>query len=145
MLPLAHLPKHRSKALFTVSLTIARRSVFFAGASGAFCSGHAPPTAFWGAKERDALGGAAVDIGSAGRVRGLLDKGELRPLWARAPKPKEVTHMLYYALVFFIIAIVAAAFGFGGIAAGAASIAKILFFIFLVVFLVTLVMGLMRR
>jgi hypothetical protein len=73
MLPLAHLPKHRSKALFTVSLTIARRSVFFAGASGAFCSGHAPPTAFWGAKERDALGGAAVDIGSAGRVRGLLD------------------------------------------------------------------------
>jgi uncharacterized membrane protein YtjA (UPF0391 family) len=53
--------------------------------------------------------------------------------------------MLYYALVFFIIAIIAAAFGFGGIAAGAASIAKILFFIFIVVFLVTLVMGLIRR
>jgi uncharacterized membrane protein YtjA (UPF0391 family) len=53
--------------------------------------------------------------------------------------------MLYYALVFFIVAIIAAAFGFGGIAAGAASIAKILFFIFLIVFLVTLVMGLIRR
>ena len=37
--------------------------------------------------------------------------------------------MLYYALVFFIVAIVAAIFGFGGIAAGAVEIAKILFFI----------------
>jgi uncharacterized membrane protein YtjA (UPF0391 family) len=53
--------------------------------------------------------------------------------------------MLYYALVFFVIALIAAALGFGGIAAGAASIAKILFFIFLVIFLVTLVMGLVRR
>jgi uncharacterized membrane protein YtjA (UPF0391 family) len=53
--------------------------------------------------------------------------------------------MLHYALVFFVIAIIAAVFGFGGIAAGAAEIAKILFFIFLVVFIVTLIMGLMRR
>lgn len=47
--------------------------------------------------------------------------------------------------IFFIIAIIAAVFGFGGIAAGAASIAKILFFIFLVVFLVTLLLGVVRR
>ncbi|GJH13534.1 hypothetical protein CBA19CS11_31870 [Caballeronia novacaledonica] len=60
-------------------------------------------------------------------------------------EPEGHNIMLYYALVFFIIAIIAAALGFGGIAAGAASIAKILFFIFLVIFLVTLVMGLMRR
>ncbi|GAA0831664.1 MAG: DUF1328 domain-containing protein [Cupriavidus sp.] len=53
--------------------------------------------------------------------------------------------MLYYALVFFIVALVAAIFGFGGIAAGAVEIAKILFFIFLVVALVTFVMGLVRR
>ncbi|AZG12835.1 MULTISPECIES: DUF1328 domain-containing protein [Cupriavidus] len=53
--------------------------------------------------------------------------------------------MLYYALVFFIVAIVAAIFGFGGIAAGAVEIAKILFFIFLVVALVAAVMGLVRR
>ncbi|HMF06593.1 MAG TPA: DUF1328 domain-containing protein [Methylocella sp.] len=53
--------------------------------------------------------------------------------------------MLYYALVFFIIAIVAAVFGFGGIAAGAVEIAKILFFIFLVLFVVSLVVGLVRR
>ena len=42
--------------------------------------------------------------------------------------------MLYWAAVFFIIAIVAALFGFGGIAAGAVSIAKVLFFIFLILF-----------
>ncbi|MCC6425462.1 MAG: DUF1328 domain-containing protein [Phycisphaerales bacterium] len=53
--------------------------------------------------------------------------------------------MLYWALVFFIIAIVAAIFGFGGIAAGAVSIAKILFFIFLVLFVVSLILGLVRR
>jgi uncharacterized membrane protein YtjA (UPF0391 family) len=53
--------------------------------------------------------------------------------------------MLYYALVFFLIALVAAVFGFGGIAAGAVEIAKILFFIFLVVALVTFVMSLVRK
>ena len=53
--------------------------------------------------------------------------------------------MLYWALVFFIIAIVAAIFGFGGIAAGAVSIAKILFFIFLILFVVSLLLGLFRR
>jgi len=53
--------------------------------------------------------------------------------------------MLHYALVFFVIAIVAAIFGFGGIAAGAVEIAKILFFIFLILFVVSLVVGLVRR
>ena len=40
--------------------------------------------------------------------------------------------MLKWALIFFLISIVAAFFGFTGIAAGAASIAKFLFFLFLV-------------
>ena len=53
--------------------------------------------------------------------------------------------MLHYALVFFVVALIAAIFGFGGIAAGAVEIAKILFIIFLVVALVTFVMGLVRR
>jgi uncharacterized membrane protein YtjA (UPF0391 family) len=53
--------------------------------------------------------------------------------------------MLHYAAVFFIIALVAALFGFGGIAAGAAEIAKVLFFIFLVLFLASLVVSLFRR
>ncbi|MBV8492274.1 MAG: DUF1328 domain-containing protein [Alphaproteobacteria bacterium] len=50
--------------------------------------------------------------------------------------------MLYWALVFFIIAIVAAIFGFGGVAIAAAGIAKILFFIFIVIFLIALFAGL---
>src|SRR5215831_5100428 len=54
-------------------------------------------------------------------------------------------HMLYYALVFFIVALVAALFGFGGIAAGAASIAKILFMLFLVMAVVVFLLGLFRR
>ena len=53
--------------------------------------------------------------------------------------------MLYYAAVFFLIAVIAAVFGFGGIAVGAVEIAKILFFIFLIMFLVTLITGLIRR
>lgn len=53
--------------------------------------------------------------------------------------------MLHYALVFFVIALIAAVFGFGGIAAGAVEIAKMLFFIFLVVALVTFVISLVRR
>ena len=53
--------------------------------------------------------------------------------------------MLYYALVFFVVAVIAAVFGFGGIAAGAVEIAKILFFIFLVLFVVSLIVGLVRR
>ncbi|MCP3720471.1 MULTISPECIES: DUF1328 domain-containing protein [Paraburkholderia] len=53
--------------------------------------------------------------------------------------------MLYYAIVFFVIAIIAAVFGFGGIAVGAASIAKILFFIFVILFLASLLFGITRR
>ena len=53
--------------------------------------------------------------------------------------------MLHYALVFFVVAIIAALFGFGGIAAGATEIAKVLFFIFVVLFIVSLVAGLIRR
>jgi uncharacterized membrane protein YtjA (UPF0391 family) len=64
--------------------------------------------------------------------------GAIKNLW-------RVFEMLHYALVFFLIAIVAAVFGFGGISVASAGIAKILFFLFLVVFLVTLVMGVARR
>jgi uncharacterized membrane protein YtjA (UPF0391 family) len=58
---------------------------------------------------------------------------------------KENAQMLYYALVFFLIALVAAIMGFGGVAIAFAGIAKILFFLFLVLFLVSLVMHVGRR
>ena len=49
--------------------------------------------------------------------------------------------MLSWSITFFIIAIVAAVFGFGGISAAATGIAKILFFVFLILFVVSLIFG----
>jgi uncharacterized membrane protein YtjA (UPF0391 family) len=51
--------------------------------------------------------------------------------------------MLRLALFFLVVSLVAALFGFTGIAVAAAGIARILFFIFLVVFLALLIAGLM--
>ena len=53
--------------------------------------------------------------------------------------------MLRWALAFFIFALLAALFGFGGIAGLSLGIAKILFFVFLVVFAISLILGLTRR
>jgi uncharacterized membrane protein YtjA (UPF0391 family) len=50
--------------------------------------------------------------------------------------------MLYWAFVFLIVALVAGALGFGGIAGTAAGIARVLFGIFVVLFLIGLVLGL---
>ncbi len=50
--------------------------------------------------------------------------------------------MLYWALVFFVVSIASALFGFGGIASASAGIAQILFYVFLVFFVVTLIAGL---
>ena len=47
--------------------------------------------------------------------------------------------MLYYALVFLIIALVAGMLGFGFVAFAAAGIAKICFFIFLILFIASLI------
>lgn len=51
--------------------------------------------------------------------------------------------MLYWALIFFLVSIVAGIFGFTGIAAGARTIAKVLFFIAVAIMLIFLVLGLM--
>ncbi len=53
--------------------------------------------------------------------------------------------MLHYALIFSVVALVAALFGFGGIAASATGIAQVLFFIFLVLTIASFVIGLLRR
>jgi uncharacterized membrane protein YtjA (UPF0391 family) len=52
--------------------------------------------------------------------------------------------MLGWALTFLVIALIAAALGFGGIAGAAAGLAKIIFFIFLVLLLISLVMHVSR-
>ncbi len=52
--------------------------------------------------------------------------------------------MLYWAAVFLVIALIAAVFGFGGVATTAISIAQMLFFIFIVLFVIAVVVGLFR-
>ena len=49
--------------------------------------------------------------------------------------------MLYYALIFLVIALLAGALGIWALAGVAATIAKILFFVFLVLFLIGLFSG----
>jgi uncharacterized membrane protein YtjA (UPF0391 family) len=53
--------------------------------------------------------------------------------------------MLYYALVFLVLALLAGALGFGVVAFAAAEIARICFFIFVVLFLVSLISHVFRR
>lgn len=53
--------------------------------------------------------------------------------------------MLHYSVVFLVIALIAAVFGFGGIAAGAVEIAKILFFIFAAMAIVGFVFSLIKK
>ena len=53
--------------------------------------------------------------------------------------------MLRWAIAFFIVALIAALFGFGGIAVAAAGIAKIIFYLFLILFLISLLAHLLRR
>ena len=54
-------------------------------------------------------------------------------------------NMLYWAAVFFIIALIVGFLNFGGVVAGASTIAQVLFFVFLILFLVSLTSGLFQR
>lgn len=58
---------------------------------------------------------------------------------------QEEVDMLYYAVVFLIIAIIAGALGFGGIAGASTGIAQILFFIFLGLLLLSLIASIIRK
>jgi uncharacterized membrane protein YtjA (UPF0391 family) len=53
--------------------------------------------------------------------------------------------MLSWALTFLVIALLAALFGFGGIASTATGFAQICFFVFLVLFLVSAGAHIIRR
>jgi uncharacterized membrane protein YtjA (UPF0391 family) len=60
---------------------------------------------------------------------------------ARNTERRAVMGMLRWALAFFVIAVIAAIFGFTGIAAGAADVAKILFFIFIAICVILFLIG----
>ena len=69
----------------------------------------------------------------------LLSRGAARG------REKTICHkedvMLHWAIVFFVVALIAAFFGFAGIAASAAGIAKILFVVFLALAAISLLFG----
>jgi uncharacterized membrane protein YtjA (UPF0391 family) len=51
--------------------------------------------------------------------------------------------LLKWALIMFVVSLVAALFGFTGVSEASADVARILFFIFALIFVVLLVMGLL--
>lgn len=51
--------------------------------------------------------------------------------------------LLRWALLFLIVAVIAAVFGFGNVAEGATDIAKVLFYIFLAICAILLIAGAM--
>lgn len=53
--------------------------------------------------------------------------------------------LLHYAIIFLVIALIAAAVGFGGVAGVAMEGARLLFWIFIVLFVISLVGSLIRR
>jgi uncharacterized membrane protein YtjA (UPF0391 family) len=73
-------------------------------------------------------------------ARGVLLQRSERDRSRRARRSEENV-MLHWAIVFFVVALLAAVFGFGGLAASAAGIAKIFFFIFLVLAVLSLLAG----
>jgi uncharacterized membrane protein YtjA (UPF0391 family) len=54
-------------------------------------------------------------------------------------------NLLHYAIIFLVIALIAAAVGFGGVAGVAMEGTRLLFWIFIMLFVVSLVVGLIRR
>jgi uncharacterized membrane protein YtjA (UPF0391 family) len=92
--------------------------------AGARCANQMPPTVACELLRERRLPGSE-------RLRVATKQGDLL----------EEQTMLWYSIVFLIIALIAGAFGFFGVAGAAVSIAKILFFVFLVLFVISLLVG----
>jgi uncharacterized membrane protein YtjA (UPF0391 family) len=60
---------------------------------------------------------------------------------ARVPEECAMT-ILKWALIFFVVSIIAGILGFTGISAASADVARFLFYIFVVIFLILLILGL---
>ena len=64
------------------------------------------------------------------------------PIAAAAEVPEHAMTILKWALIFFLVSIVAGILGFTGISEASADIARFLFYVFVVIFLVLLILGL---
>ena len=73
---------------------------------------------------------------------GWVRDGYARPTWRHTNMPG---NLIYYALVLIVIALVAALFGFGGVASTAMGGAHLLIWLAVVVVIVGVVFALLRR
>ena len=64
-----------------------------------------------------------------------------RPVGAALAEASAMT-LLKWALIFFLVSVVAGILGFTGISAASADVARFLFYVFVVIFLVLLILGL---
>jgi uncharacterized membrane protein YtjA (UPF0391 family) len=78
-------------------------------------------------------------------MRRGADGGHTRRIAPFVLRAQQEKAMLHYAVVFFVIALIAALFGFTGIAAGAASIAQVLFVVFIVLAIASFVLSMFRK
>jgi uncharacterized membrane protein YtjA (UPF0391 family) len=60
-------------------------------------------------------------------------------------KGADMGNLLYWAVVFLVVAIVAAALGFGGVAGTAMAGAQMLFWVAIVLFIISLIAGILGR
>jgi uncharacterized membrane protein YtjA (UPF0391 family) len=79
---------------------------------------------------------AQQSIVRTGEFRGAADRHGPRGL------PELAMTILKWALIFFLVSIVAGILGFTGISEASADIARFLFYVFVVIFLVLLILGL---
>jgi uncharacterized membrane protein YtjA (UPF0391 family) len=73
--------------------------------------------------------------------RRKLDRRFRSALRARRLEEQAMT-LLKWALIFFLVSVVAGILGFTGISAASADVARFLFYVFVVIFLVLLILGL---
>jgi uncharacterized membrane protein YtjA (UPF0391 family) len=88
---------------------------------------------------------AVVHIRKPGAKHTAGNFSKDRPLFRQVRQSvteQAMSTLLKWALIMFIVSLVAALFGFTDLSAASADVARILFYIFLVIFLVLLVLGL---
>jgi uncharacterized membrane protein YtjA (UPF0391 family) len=74
-------------------------------------------------------------------ARAVKSTSQKRCWMARRLEVRAMT-LLKWALIFFVVSIVAGVLGFTGISAASADVARFLFYVFVVIFLVLLILGL---
>jgi uncharacterized membrane protein YtjA (UPF0391 family) len=94
----------------------------------------------------------AQECGTAQKIQSVWNRRRRRAFFRHARtfgqtkfRSNVVGNLLHYALVFLVVALIAAFFGFGGVAGTAMEGARILFWVAIVLFVVSLIGGLMRR